>query len=316
MPLFTMTACAKEPTTSVDSDGIPQTRSNLTDAEQQQLAEFLVQQKANMRFIEGGSYEMGDFGHKLDWTNGIPLTGEPDNKPLHKVTLDSFSMNAYKATYGDFDIYSMVTGQEKIGMQSIGIEIRQPNAAAGINWQTAQHYCQWLGQQLEVPMNLPTEAQWEYAARNRGEYILFPTDTGEIDPGRNIWTYDQKREFSDKYSSIVLTVPIVGLYPPNSLGLYDLSNQNYEWMMDWYDPNYYANSSKSNPKGPGTGTEKVLRGVSAEDGSAENQQVVGEITVGRFQKNPTPPLLFDDPNLNQNRMTSARCVVNFDKPMS
>ena len=314
-PLFTMTACAKEPTTSVDSDGIPQTRSNLTDAEQQQLAEFLAQQKANMRFIEGGSYEMGDFGHKLDWTNGIPLTGEPDNKPLHKVTLDSFSMNAYKATYSDFDIYSMATGQAKEGMQSVGIKIRQPNAAAGINWQTAQHYCQWLGQQLDVPMNLSSEAQWEYVARNRGEYILFPTDTGEINPGRNMWTYEEQRTISEKYDP-VFALPIVGLYPPNPLGLYDLVNQNYEWMLDWYDPNYYANSSKSNPKGPETGTEKVLRGVDAGEGSASNVHAAGAHTVRRFQKEPNPPLISDDPNLNQNRTTSARCVANSKTPIS
>ncbi len=310
LPLFTVTACAKEPTTSVDSNGVPQTKADLTTEEQKQLADFVVKQKTNMRFIEGGSYEMGDFGNKLDWTNGIPLTGEPDNKPLHKVTLDNFSMNAYKATYDDFDIYSMATGQAKEGMQSIGIEIRQPNSAAGINWQTAQHYCQWLGQQLDVPMSLSTEAQWEYAARNRGEYILFPTDTGEIDPGRNVWTYEQKIELSDKYNSVVLTVPIVGLYPSNPLGIYDLVNQNYEWMMDWYDPEYYAKSLEINPQGPEIGTEKVLRGVAAGEGSASNIHAAGAHTVRRFQKEPNPPLISDDPNLNQNRTTSARCVAN------
>ncbi len=314
-PLLTMTACAKEPVTTADNNGVPQTRSNLTDAEQQQLADFVAQQKANMRFIEGGSYEMGDFGHKLDWTNGLPLTGEPDNKPLHKVTLDSFSMNAYKATYSDFDIYSMATGQSQEGTQSIGIEIRQPNAAAGINWQTAQHYCQWLGQQLDVPMNLSSEAQWEYAARNRGEYILFPTDTGEIDPGRNMWTDNEMNEQNEKYN-INLAVPLLGLYPPNPLGLYDLVNQNYEWMLDWYDPKYYADSSEHNPQGSKTGTEKVLRSVTAGEGSASNVHAAGAHTVRRFQKEPNPPLLFNDPNLNQNYNTSARCVANSKTPIS
>ncbi len=315
LPLISLTACANEPAAATDADGIPQTRNNLTDAEQQQLADFLAQQKTNMRFIEGGSYEMGDFGHKLDWTDGIPLTGEPDNKPLHKVTLDNFSMNAYKATYGDFDVYSMVTGQEKIGMQNVTIGVRQPNAAAGINWQTAQHYCQWLGHQLDVPMSLPTEAQWEYAARNRGEYILFPTDTGEIDPGRNMWTYEEKRELSDKYNTS-FAVPILGLYPPNPLGLYDLVNQNYEWMMDWYDPKYYADSPESNPQGPETGTEKVLRGVDVNEGSASNVHAAGAHTVRRFQKEPNPPLISDDPNVNQNYNTSARCVANNKTPIS
>ncbi|OLF41324.1 SUMF1/EgtB/PvdO family nonheme iron enzyme [Psychrobacter sp. Rd 27.2] len=315
LPLFSITACATEPTPKVDSDGIPQTRNDLTADEKKQLDDFLAQQKENMRFIEGGSFEMGDFGHKLDWTDGLPLTGQPDNKPLHKVTLDSFSMNAYKATYGDFDVYSMATGQEKVSTQKNNLKIRKPNVAAGINWQTAQHYCQWLGSQLDVPMSLPTEAQWEYAARNRGQYILFPTDTGEIDPGRNMWTYEQKNAMSEKYDTVA-PVPIVGLYPPNPLGLHDLSNQNYEWMVDWYDPEYYANSLEHNPQGPETGTEKVLRGVAAGEGSAHNQQVVGEITVGRFQSDPNPPLVMDIDRINQNSKTSARCVANSIKPIS
>ena len=315
LPLLTMTACAKEPATLADSNGVPQTRNNLTDTEQQQLNDFLAQQKENMRFIEGGSFEMGDFGSKLDWTEGMPISSGGDNKALHKVLLDSFSMNAYKATYGDFDIYSMATGQPKEGMQEYTIELHQPNAAAGINWQTAQHYCQWLGQQLEVQMSLPTEAQWEYAARNRGQYVLFPTDNGEIDDGRNVWTSEQKRDMNSKYNTSV-TVPIIGLYPPNPLGLYDMTNQNYEWMIDWYDANYYGNSPENNPKGPSTGKEKVLRSIDANEGSARNIKFIGPVTIGRWHREPNPLLIDDDSKLNQNRTTSARCVANLSKPMS
>lgn len=307
LPFFILAACAKTPAASTNSNGVPQTRNDLTADEQQQLDDFLATQKTNMRFIEGGSYEMGDFGHKLDWTEGLPLTGSMDNKPLHRVTLDSFSMNAYKATYVDFDIYSMATGQERVSTQKNNFKIREPNVAAGINWQTAQQYCQWLGQQLEVPMSLPTEAQWEYAARNRGEYILFPTDTGEIDPGRNIWTYEEKSKFSEKYNTVA-PIPIVGLYPPNALSLYDMTNQNYEWMIDWYDADYYASSPEHNPQGPKTGTEKVLRGVAAGEGSANNIHAGGAVTIKRFQSNPNPPLVANIDRINQNSKTSARCV--------
>ncbi|MGP9506928.1 formylglycine-generating enzyme family protein [Psychrobacter sp. AOP7-C1-12] len=309
LPLFSITACAKTPATSVDSNGIPQTRSDLTDAEQQQLNDFLATQKTNMRFIEGGSYEMGDFGPKLDWTEGMPISSNGDNKTLHNVTLDSFSMNAYKATYGDFDIYSMATGQPQEGMQESVIELHQPDAAAGINWQIAQNYCQWLGEQLNVPMNLPTEAQWEYAARNRGQYVLFPTDTGDIDDGRNVWTFEQKQEIRNKYNTS-LAVPIVGLYPPNPLGLYDMTNQNYEWMSDWYDDNYYAESPEHNPQGPLTGKEKVLRSVEANEGDASTIKLIGAVSVKRWHKVPNPPLVKNNPRINQNRATSARCVAN------
>ncbi|WP_372862757.1 formylglycine-generating enzyme family protein [Psychrobacter sp.] len=315
LPLFTMTACAKDPATSVDSNGIPQTRSNLTADEQQQLDDFLTQQKANMRFIEGGSYEMGDFGSKVTINDGGPIRSESDNKPLHKVTLESFSMNAYKTTYSDFDIYSMATKQKKIGMQDTTIELRQSNAAAGVNWQTAQHYCQWLGQQLEVPMSLPTEAQWEYAARNRGKYILFPTDNGKINGGHNIWTFDEKSALSRKYNTN-LAIPIVGLYPPNPLGLYDMTNQNNEWMNDWYSEDYYANSPEHNPQGPKTGTEKVLRSVNAEWGSAQNIQANGSITLMRIKRLPNPPLIEEAQDANQNAFTSARCVANSQQAIS
>ncbi len=309
IPFISLTACANEPVTATDSDGVPQTRSNLTDTEQQQLNDFLAQQRANMRFIEGGSYEMGDFGSKVTINGGSPIRSERDNKPLHKVTLDSFSMNAYKATYGDFDIYSMATRQKKIGMQDTTIELRQSNAAAGVNWQTAQHYCQWLGQQLEVPMNLPTEAQWEYAARNRGKYVLFPTDNGWINDGRNIATFDEMSELSSKYNTN-LAIPMVGLYPPNPLGLYDMTNQNNEWMTDWYSEDYYANSSEHNPQGPKTGTEKVVRSVNADWGDAQNVRANGSITLMRIKRLPNPPLIEEAQDANQNAFTSARCVAN------
>ena len=309
LPLCTLSACANTPATSTDSNGVPQTRSDLTDAEQQQLEDFVAKQKANMRFIEGGSYEMGDFGSKVTINDGGPISTSKNNKPLHKVTLDGFSMNAYKATYGNFDVYSMATGQDKFGTKPLYEDIRFDDSAAGINWQTAQNYCQWLGQQLDVPMSLPTEAQWEYAARNRGKYVLFPTDNGWINGGRNIATFDEMSELSSKYRTS-LAIPTVGLYPPNPLGLYDMTNQNNEWMTDWYSEDYYANSPEHNPKGPKTGTEKVVRSVNADWGSARNILANGAITLMRIKRLPNPPLIENNPRINPNRQTSARCVAN------
>ncbi|MGP9830823.1 SUMF1/EgtB/PvdO family nonheme iron enzyme, partial [Psychrobacter sp. AOP1-A1-60] len=64
-----------------------------------------------------------------------------------------------------------------------------------------------------------------------------------------MWTFAQIQEIRSKYNTS-LAVPIVGLYPPNPLGLYDMINQNYEWVSDWYDAEYYANSPEHNPQGP------------------------------------------------------------------
>ena len=116
-------------------------------------------------------------------------------------------------------------------------------------------------------------------------------------------------ELSRKYDT-TLPVSVVGLYPPNPLGLYDMTNQNLEWMIDWYAEDYYANSPEYNPQGPKTGTEKVVRSVYADWGDAQNIFANGSITLMRIKRLPNPPLIDDDPDLDQNRQTSARCVAN------
>lgn len=90
------------------------------------------------------------------------------SRPLHPVTLDSFSMMAYQATYNDFDVFTDAVGEAQINMDSFGQKYRGPRKAASPNWYGAKHFCQWLGQRTKLPFDLPTEAQWEYAARSRG----------------------------------------------------------------------------------------------------------------------------------------------------
>jgi formylglycine-generating enzyme required for sulfatase activity len=112
-------------------------------------------------------------------------------------------------------------------------------------------------------MDLPTEAQWEYAARNRGQLVVFATDNGKVEPGRNIPTYEWLEEHNNAPEG-VLSSPLstyeVGLFPPNPLGLYDMVSNAFDWTLDWYDEKYYAKSPERNPTGPATGTKKVRRG--------------------------------------------------------
>ncbi|WP_017394515.1 formylglycine-generating enzyme family protein, partial [Acinetobacter haemolyticus] len=184
--------------------------------------------KKNMIFVEGGSFMMGDFG-PITRKDKLPITGLYAAMPVHKVTLDSFSLNAYKTTFEDFDLYTEATGQPKVGMQEVSIKRRVPNAPAGISWQQAHDYCQWLGKQVGIPMNLPTEAQWEYAARNRGEYVIYPTDNGEYELGRNVWSDEQRREVN-KPLNTGMKISILGRFPPTPLGFYDMATDGYEWM--------------------------------------------------------------------------------------
>ena len=117
--------------------------------------------KRSLRPLKAGTFEMGDWGNE----DGIPYDFDAHSRPLHKVTLDGFSMMAYKVTYDDFDVFTDATGNERISMDAQGVEHRTPNRPAGVSWYGAKAYCEWLARLTKLPFDLPTEAQWEYAAR-------------------------------------------------------------------------------------------------------------------------------------------------------
>jgi formylglycine-generating enzyme required for sulfatase activity len=226
------------------------------------LQALVAKTKKNLVFVEGGTYQMGDFGmvHNAD---KLPYYGALDSMPLHKVTLDSFSIAAYKTTYEDYDIYTEANGLKKLMQDPRDIYYKRRTAPARTHWQAARGYCQWLGKQVGTPMDLPTEAQWEYSARNRGQMVVYATDNGKIEAGRNVPTYEWLEEHNynpamgTRFASDLYEV---GLFPPSPLGLYDLVSNGADWTLDWYDASYYAHSPVINPKGPETGTEKVTRG--------------------------------------------------------
>ena len=273
----------------------------------------------NLVFVEGGSFMMGDFG-EIHNEEKLPYTGNADDGPLHKVTLDSYSINAYKTTYEDFDVFTDATGKPRIAMEDeLDIEVRNvPGTPAGVSWQQGQEYCRWLGQQLGIPMDLPTEAQWEYAARNRGQLIIYPTDNGNIDDGRNVASHEQREAYAKEHRLFSGLVPAkVGMYPPSPLGLYDMITNGYEWTLDWYDPGYYAVSVEKNPAGPATGAQKVTRGYHGLSGDSLR------IVSTTFIRHPREPVLGAETGNdgvplrnNQYMEYAARCVVNHPQPLS
>lgn len=211
---------------------------------------LIAKTKQSMRLIKGGTFEMGDWGNE----EGLPYDMEKDSRPLHKVTLDTFSMMAYKVSYEDFDVFTDATGNERINMDKIiGLPHRAPKRPAGVSWHGARAYCQWLGKLTNLPFDLPTEAQWEYAARSGGKKVLYATDNGEINRGRN---YPPAREWDQPK----MPIPDVGSYPPNPAGLHGMSEITREWVKDWYAEDYYRHSPLRNPQGPAQGKKKVQRG--------------------------------------------------------
>lgn len=183
---------------------------------------------------------MGDWGNE----QGLSYDGEENSRPVHTVTLSGFSMMAYKVTYEEFDLFTDAVGEKRIDQDAWDAKHRKPRKPAGVNWYGAKAYCGWLGKLAGLQFDLPTEAQWEYAARSGGKKVLFATDNGKIDKDRNFpW------DIADR------TTPDIGTYPPNPAGIYGMLDLNAsEWVSDWYDPDYYKHSPKVNPKGPEKGT--------------------------------------------------------------
>jgi formylglycine-generating enzyme required for sulfatase activity len=266
---------------------------------------LITKVKKSMRPVHGGSFDMGDWGNEA----GVPYDFEDDSRPVHKVTLDDFSMMAYKVTYADFDIFTDATGAERIDTDKFSLPFRAPQSPAGVSWYGAKAYCLWLGTLTHTAFDLPTEAQWEYAARSEGKHLMFSTDNAKIERGRNFpkdWVFGEKRP----------PVTAVGSYPPNPLGLFGMSENTAEWVNDWYDEKYYEKSPEKNPQGPAVGLKKVKRG--SVGGSAEiaaavfmRGKAVPQTMHGKISNDdPSKIIEFRFSGFSGYRVDNIRCVEN------
>ena len=216
---------------------------------------------ASMVLIPSGSFEMGD-----------PFDeGEADERPVHQVALDAFYMDRYEVTIGQYKRFLRETAHGTLpdqtpdwiaekaivlaqkGVQQL-VSFTTPtdnHPVVGVTFSDAQAYAQWAGKRL------PTEAEWEYAAR------------GGLVGKRYVWGNRLPKETDGNFSGsfggeqaddgYLYTAP-VGSYATNDYGLCDMAGNVWEWCADWYGEDYYASSLPKNPKGPGTGTERVIRG--------------------------------------------------------
>jgi sulfatase modifying factor 1 len=262
--------------------------------------------KKELVHLPGGTFEMGDWGN----ADGLPYEAETNNKPVHTVTLDGFSVMAYKVTYEDFDLFTDTVGEQRIDQTKFSLKFRAPRKPAGVNWFGAKAYCAWLGKLTGLSFDLLTEAQWEYAARSGGKKLLFATDNGKIDKDRNYpWDTEDQR------------TPDIGTYPPNPAGLYGMLDYfASEWVNDWYAPDYYKNSPPHNPKGPVVGQPaqvshpefgpgKVIRGHS----SPGNSPAFGGFVFSRGGKTPKevrPDFAGQYPGFSGWSTAQFRCAVN------
>jgi len=198
-----------------------------------------------MVYIKGGCFDMGDTFDE----------GENDEQPVHEVCVDDFYMGKFEVTQSEWKAVMEYNPSHFKGCGKCPVE--------NVSWHDAQEYIKKLNRKTGRHYRLPSEAEWEYAARERGKRVRFGTGQDRIGPDEV--NFDASRSYKRSYSRVGVykekTKP-VGSFAPNSLGLYDMSGNVWEWVVDWYGEDYYMESTKDNPIGPSNGKARVLRGGS------------------------------------------------------
>jgi iron(II)-dependent oxidoreductase len=188
--------------------------------------------------IPAGRFEMGC----------VPadITCEANEKPRHHVELTkAFWMGRTLVTVGAYQRYARAAGRAMPAQPSWQ---HADHPMVDVSWKDAQAFCQWSGGRL------PSEAEWEYAARGGKSGLAYSFgdeithDEGNYDEtgGKDVWTH---------------TSPVTA-FAPNGMGLYDMAGNVFEWCADWYERDYYSRSPVSDPSGPEAGSVRVVRGGS------------------------------------------------------
>ncbi|MCB0599238.1 MAG: SUMF1/EgtB/PvdO family nonheme iron enzyme [Lewinellaceae bacterium] len=238
----------------------------------------------DMIFVAGGSFAMGCSSGDC----------EKDEQPLRQVAVDSFWIGIHEVTFETYDAFCDSTQREKPDDKGWG---RGSLPAINVSWYDAVEYCNWLSKEhgyrevyvinKEKPdagnqnsldgkkwivqidtvadgYRLPTEAEWEYAARSRGQEMLYAGTSSPDDLAHyaNFCDSNCSRKVKGKNDGFAHTAP-AGSLQPNALGLYDMSGNVYEWCWDWYADSEYAHNDRvANPLGPPSGAYRVGRGGS------------------------------------------------------
>ena len=182
--------------------------------------------------VEGGTFQMGS-------PESDDEAGD-DEKPQHEVTLSNYYIGETEVTQ---ELWEAVMGSNPSEFKGPKLPVEN------VSWDDCQAFIGKLNAQTGKTFRLPTEAEWEYAARG-GKKSKGYTYSGSNTIGNVAWYSDNSGE----------TTHEVGTKQANELGIYDMSGNVWEWCQDWYGKTYYEKSSTTDPQGPTSGTCRVLRG--------------------------------------------------------
>ena len=204
-------------------------RRQQEDAERMRIIQQAID---DMVYVEGGTFKMGA-------TKEQGRDAGSDEKPTHQVTLSSFYISKYEVTQ---ELWQAVMGKNPSEFKG---DLRRP--VEQVSWRDCQEFISKLNELTGKRFRLPTEAEWEYAARGGNQSRGYKY-SGSKDPGSVAWYSDNSGR----------TTHPVGQKSPNALGLYDMSGNVFEWCQDCH--RWYSKDPQTNPTGPESGSDRVLRG--------------------------------------------------------
>ncbi|MCC6462652.1 MAG: SUMF1/EgtB/PvdO family nonheme iron enzyme [Saprospiraceae bacterium] len=197
--------------------------------------------------VKGGTFQMGCSSEQQDCSD--------DEKPVHSVTLSDFYIGRHEVTQR---LWTQVMGANPSQFKNC-----DDCPVESVSWDDVQAFLQKLNAQTGRNYRLPTEAEWEYAARGGGKQVLFGNGKNTADPTEiNFDAKNNKATYSVSGLYRAKTVPVGSLNSPNALGLHDMSGNVWEWCADWYSADYYKNSPAENPTEASSSSDLVLRGGS------------------------------------------------------
>ena len=208
----------------------PTKTTGMSEAERRSILKKLV---SNMVYVEGGTFTMGATAEQADDAYDV-------EKPAHKVTVSSFSIGKYEVTQKE---WKAVMGSNPSWFSGDNLPVER------MSWDNCQEFIRKLNSLTGKRFRLPTEAEWEYAARggNKSEGYKY---SGSNNLDNVAWYSDNSGE----------TTHEVGTRAPNELGLYDMSGNVNEWCYDWKAD--YSAETQTDPRGPSSGSFRVIRGGS------------------------------------------------------
>jgi formylglycine-generating enzyme required for sulfatase activity len=224
---------------------------------------------------------MAEIGEGAFWMGVDGAQALEDERPRHQVWLDRYAMDRYEVTTAHYAAFLVAMNRTSPWQwETVDLALHGDRPVIGVTWEDAHVYCRWGGKRL------PTEAEWEKAARGTDER---PYPWGNNTPTPALANFALGARFS--YAQVLMSV---GQYQQgvSPYGLFEMAGNVWEWVQDWYGGNFYETSPSRNPPGPEQGQFKVLRGGSWSDLPKYL------LTYGRFKLPPT----------TRNSYTGFRCA--------